>query len=280
MKKAPFAALLLIACLNACVKDPSHPPSGSKGWLIGKVTELGFRETYSHDGILIGDNFRKIVHELEYNAVNKPILRKTYESPENDTSNLVHMYIDSLSYDAENRLTDIRRHTVGDYVVYGRRYIYDGIDTLPSVQIVYDSAGNNLIFTDTVQIRYYADKVVFYDKDDVFDGEIDSTTFYYPGGNLTTSVFNNNPPIPEGSDYDNAHNVERYFNVQHGLAFFVRGNYRNLARLSLNNWRESGISGYRRTLTYDERGLVTVVNAHSIGEKIFWISRFEYIARK
>jgi hypothetical protein len=279
VKKAAFAALLLIACLNACVKDHCPPPPSSSGWLISKVTELRFRSTTSHTGDPESGNYQKTVHELQYNAVNKPILRRTYESPENDTLNLIHMYVDSLTYDAQNRIIEIRRHPVGDISVYGRRYIYPGNDTLPSVLIVYDSAGTSQMFTDTIQYRYYADKVTAYDKDDIFGGGIDSTEFYYTAGNLTATEFNNNGPLTEVTDYDSAHNVERYFNLQHGLVFPLAGNYRAQIRLSLNNWQHGAINGYDRTITYDNRGLVVELNAYSVGEKARIINRLEYTGR-
>jgi hypothetical protein len=279
MKKAPFAALLLFVCLYSCVKDPVHPPLPSSVWLISKVTELRFHATTSHTGDPQGENYQKTVHELEYNAVNKPVLRRTYESPENDTLSLIHMYVDSLSYDTQNRIIEIRRHTVGDLSIYGRRFVYPGNDTLPSMMIVYDSAGSSQMFTDTIQYRYFADKVTVYDKDDIFGGGIDSTEYYYTAGNLTATEFNNNGPMTDFTDYDSSYNAERYFNLQHGLVFPLAGSYRAQIRLSLNNWRHAVTRGIKRTVTDDSRGLVGELNGHFVGENNYVINRLEYIGR-
>src|SRR5688572_22688894 len=109
MKTPLIVVCLLLVWLASCIKDPACPPTPSnKGWLISQVTEISFR-SQSHTGTSTG-SYQKTVHDIYYDAFNKPVIRLTAESPENDTSNLRPAYIDSLTYDGQQRMIEIRRY--------------------------------------------------------------------------------------------------------------------------------------------------------------------------
>lgn len=276
MKTRLIAVSLFLVWLTSCIKDSSCPPTPpNKGWLISQVTEISFR-SQSHTGPSTG-SYQKTVHDIHYDAFNKPVIRLTAESPENDTSNLTPAYIDSLTYDEQQRMIEIRRYSIHEGAIYGRKFIYPGTDTLPSVMIVYDSAGTQLIYTDTIQYRYYATTVTEINTDEF--GGIDSSVHIYTAGNLTHVAVNNGNPIEELADYDSTLNIDRYFNLSHGLIFGLSDRYRSQIRLSLNNWKRGVVNGADRLLVYDSSGLIIQTDTYysSTGNRI--VNRFTYMAK-
>lgn len=257
MKK--FSLFVTCACLlsmAACIKDPHCPePPPSTLRLVRLITEMRFE-----NGV-----YTKEITQIDYNNLKKPALVNTWSSSRyvTDTSNLTLEYSDSIFYDDLGRVREAIRYDHHDWpnVKYGRRMTYTGTDTLPVMLAAYDSAGNTQAFTDTSTMIYYPNETVVIDHNEWSDNDTNHVT--YVNGNFHQYGYS-----LSHSDYDSAINIERCFNLQHGVVLLLPFQDVRLPLLSLNNWRSTSGQYRRQILTYDSLNYVTAIRQEIPGKTV------------
>lgn len=246
-----------ILSMAACIKNPHfpEPETPSSGRVINKITEIRFE-----NGVYL-----KEVTEVDYNSFGRPSLVRTYASSSytTDTANLVFTYSDSIFYDAQKRVIEAIRydHMEAPGTKYGRRLTYTGNDTLPTVLAVYDSSGPSQIFTDTVGMIYYPDETLMISYDESYG--FDTSHVTYIAGNFSQYGYSIGH-----SNYDSAVNIERCFNLHHGLVLLLPFQEVRMPVLSLNNWRTTSSTYHHRTLTYDSLGYVQTIHQEKAGKTV------------
>jgi hypothetical protein len=235
------AGILLLA---GCIKHPQEPPGPPRPqWLINKVIMV--TESYGTNP-LPGDpplSASKQLWEIEYNEHYKPVIRRIYSAGP-DTVNLVLQSMDTLFYDAQYRVTEMR--TVSGGSISGKSFSYHGNDTLP-FQIQSLTGGW------TVGYAYRGDTVAVISAD--LKGDPDTSLFIYPGGNLSHYLLGGKDQINLFESYDNGRSIESCMNLSMGEVFTLPFYYLTTPRLSRNNWTYSSTENMSRNTLYNEQGL-------------------------
>lgn len=277
---ACLSALFLAGCTGGIWPEPGTPkpeqPKDPK-WLLTKVTK---RLKYDWGYVRI----TKTVDEYIYNEHHKPVVHR-YLSNAADSNDLRLTEVDSLFYDDQQRITQINQFTVTlNQVTSLRKFIYSGSDRLPrrvEKHTLYDSLGNprpypgylyheDYTYQDTVVIQVTNGNDFSNDTAKFHYNATGNHTFYDAPLQLAGGAY---VKQYEFNQYDNAPNPERYFNLEHGLAFVIddiRSQYRYYAPLlSKNNWVSfSKHSPFQpptllvvRTIVVNEDGLTVETNS-------------------
>ncbi|WP_298738728.1 hypothetical protein [uncultured Chitinophaga sp.] len=258
---------LLVLCIllfTACIKHPEQPPLHRPQWLINKV----IRVTLSYGANPLPGSpvvsATKTLWEIEYNQHYKPYIRRIYQSGRNDTLNLVFQMADTLLYDAKLRVKEMR--SAFETVIF----TYSGNDTLPSRKEA-QPAGY------TLDYAYHGDTVIIMSNDPKFGH--DTTRVVYPNGNLSYSLSQDYPTLPDVyyyDAYDNGPIIERSMNLSIGGLYNLPFTVGATPRLSRNNWTHSTFFYVDRVTTYNEYGLPIASYVQEYFPEEKHICRYEY----
>lgn len=277
-----LAALAAILAVSGCIKDPHPPhpePPGNPGWLIVKWVQLDVYEQFFPDPSGPPNTVRKRESVFTYNQFYKPVLQQIYESPVNDTLNLQLKEVDSIIYDAQRRVKEIRRHYgAGLPLQQVSTFTFNGADTMPASTSGYSIIGGQPGSIHTSRYIYETDEVLVISTDEK-TGTTDTTRFIYVNGNYMKYISSQYGEMQEFEEYFSAPNPLLSFNLPHGGVISMPIMHPGVIRLSRNHhgkhvWYEEMVGMPQ----LNGQGLVERVrytDPYSIGNK-YNIVRYEY----
>lgn len=273
MKNYTPTLLICILLLAGCIKHPGEPPAPPRPqWLMNKIVEITERYGLGLPGDPpIGRS--KSVWEIEYNQYYKPRLLRIYYSTGNDTLNLQLIGVDTLFYDAQHRVKEMRSLSATDGRLTSKLLSYNGNDTLPSRAQTMPSGW-------TVEYAYKGDTVVTITTGE--KGMKDTTRHIYPGGNLTHyyafDIAVGQYRIDVYESYDDGFSIYRAMNLSQGNLFTLPFDWYETPRLSRNNWTHATTVPADRYVQYNAQGLPVSSSVQEYYPERRHLSRYEYFA--
>ena len=273
MKNCTPTLTICILLLAGCIKHPEEPPAPPRPqWLINKIVEI----TENYGVGLPGDppvGRSKSLWEIEYNQYYKPRLRRVYYSTGKDTLNLQLIVVDTLYYDGQHRVKEMRSFTAIDGSLTSKLLSYNGNDTLPfRVQTMPSGWIQEYAYRgDTVVTISTAEK-----------GMKDTLRHIYPGGNLTHyyayDISVGEYRIDVYESYDNGFSIYRAMNLSQGNLFTLPFDWYGTPRLSRNNWTYAITVPADRSFQYNAQGLPVSSSVQQYYPERRHLSRYEYFA--